>query len=68
MDTDGKFQTFGKPKNISKKLENYEVELDLDLNKDNLVGSSDSRSGDDGKNPDMDEFIQDLGDGAADLL
>ena len=64
----GKYQTIGKPKNISKKLEDYEIDLDLDLNKDNLVGSSDSRSGDDGKNPDMDEFIQDLGDGAADLL
>ena len=64
----GKYQTIGKPKNISKKLEDYEIDLDLDLNKDNLVGSADSRSGDDGKNPDMDEFIQDLGDGAADLL
>jgi hypothetical protein len=63
----GKYQTIGKPKNISKKLEDYEVVLGFDLNKDNLLGSSDSRSGD-GKNPDMDEFMQDIGDGAADLV
>ena len=67
----GKFQTFGKPKDISKNLENYEVELGLDLNKNNLVGSSDSRSarsGDVGKNLDIHDFVQDLADGSADLV
>ena len=63
----GKYQTIGKPKNISKKLEDYEIDLGFDLNNDNLIGSSESRSGDK-KNPDTYEFMQDLVDGPADLV
>jgi hypothetical protein len=63
----GKFQTFGKSKNISKKLEDYEIDLGFDLNKDNLIGSSDSRLGVD-VNPDMDEMIQDLEPGFAKIV
>ena len=65
----GKYQTIGKPKNIAKKLEDYEIDLGIDLNKNNLIGPSDSdtRSGK-GKKPDMSEIIADLDSGSADVV
>ena len=65
----GKYKTIGKPKNISKKLEDYEVDLGIDLNKNNQIGPSDSdgRSGK-GNKPDMSEIIADLDSDSADLV
>jgi hypothetical protein len=65
----GNYQTIGKPKNIAKKLEDYEIDLGIDLNKNNLIGPSDSdgRSGQ-GSKPDMSEIIADLDSDSADLV